>query len=765
MIRIAVSLLLILSLTTHTGLLATEIVVPVRVSASSNSVSNDLDSLWHVDTLRLGAAHYNSATGSNAPYGLLGFHNRIVGCVTSQHSGTQYPGHESYASESPKHSKPKGMWMSANGDVTDAWVEFELPEETDLGQLWIWNWNDAPEIGRRVKQATIQTSTQTTAADQLGKVTYDVNHHTADFPNIGRTQARTPDVVYSFRPGTRSRYLRLANMSNYGDAQLGLAEVLIVAGPEEKPANSDSVQVNSHQVPHADEPHWQLFLDDHIITRSTGFQRIVHHPTPQGVVLKPEKPWESFGVTPWYVGERQGGGYECYYQALYWRKGGGSKNQIAYAISDDGIHWKKPVLNMVDGPTQLLPLENYPLGLGTGPMSKENNILPCGHPRDLFKFGNVRDPKKRYAIGLDFRVNQRIGFCSELPDFINDPNWRDKITDSGGYKPSHYNALEYWDDMAEEWVALRQAPNHPPVRCAGRYASPNLKQWHLDHFLYPDLQDSTDPRYFAEVYGLMGLHLEGIVLGMGFWFHGDRTHHNPELYQDGHRRQTTEEGLIGKSVALGKMEVRLVTSRNGGKTWDRSVSRQPWIPYGTEINSYDRQVRLDCPPLHVGDEDWFYASVVNGDHGMSAGGYGRRSPIFQGALYTQKHNRYVSLRAGNDKQILITKPIKVTGQTLQLNVDGSHGEVRVGIGIDRVIPHKTGAWKFAATLPHYMVKDRWEQTHLEKGFHILDCDPIHTDCIQQNVRWKEANLESLLGKTVRLYIMVQDADLYGFRFM
>ena len=186
MIRIAVSLLLILSLTTHTGLLATEIVVPVRVSASSNSVSNDLDSLWHVDTLRLGAAHYNSATGSNAPYGLLGFHNRIVGCVTSQHSGTQYPGHESYASESPKHSKPKGMWMSANGDVTDAWVEFELPEETDLGQLWIWNWNDAPEIGRRVKQATIQTSTQTTAADQLGKVTYDVNHHTADFPNIGR---------------------------------------------------------------------------------------------------------------------------------------------------------------------------------------------------------------------------------------------------------------------------------------------------------------------------------------------------------------------------------------------------------------------------------------------------------------------------------------------------------------------------------------------------------------------------------------------------
>ena len=115
-------------------------------------------------------------------------------------------------------------------------------------------------------------------------------------------------------------------------------------------------------------------------------------------------------------------------------------------------------------------------------------------------------------------------------------------------------------------------------------------------------------------------------------------------------------------------------------------------------------------------------------------------------------------------QVLITKPIKVTGKTLQLNVDGSRGDVRVGIGIDKVIPHKHGAWGFKAILPQWMVKDRWDQTHLEPGFHINDCESIQADCIEHNVRWKEARLESLLGKTVRLYIMVQDADLYAFRF-
>ena len=176
-------------------------------------------------------------------------------------------------------------------------------------------------------------------------------------------------------------------------------------------------------------------------------------------------------------------------------------------------------------------------------------------------------------------------------------------------------------------------------------------------------------------------------------------------------------------------------------------------------------MRLDCPPLRVGDEDWFYASIYDGDH---AGGQyyhnGRRS-VIRGALYVQKHNQFVSLTAGHAPQILITRPFQVTGKTWQLNADAGRGEVRVGIGIDKPIPHKTGAWEFSAILPHYMVEDRWEQSHLEEGLHINDCLPLTRDCIEHTARWKqEAALEKLVGQTVRLYIRVRDADLYGFRF-
>ena len=75
----------------------------------------------------------------------------------------------------------------------------------------------------------------------------------------------------------------------------------------------------------------------------------------------------------------------------------------------------------------------------------------------------------------------------------------------------------------------------------------------------------------------------------------------------------------------------------------------------------------------------------------------------QGALYTQKHNRYASLTTGTTPQILITKPVKVTGKTLQLNVDASRGEVKVGVGIDRVM--KIPGYP-PGTLPNYVVRDR-----------------------------------------------------------
>ncbi len=477
-------------------------------------------------------------------------------------------------------------------------------------------------------------------------------------------------------------------------------------------------------------PHWALFLDDHWVERSTGFQRVLHHPEPRGIVIHPDQPWETQGMSVMYVGRRADGRFECYYRV---HGANIPPDTTAYALSDDGIHWEKPVLGLVQGPGGL-----------------ENNLVPCGAP---YEMGNVNDPNKRFVMSLGddpLKFKMDLYFTRELPDWENDPNWRDKLV-KVGRKTSYKLGIHFWDDQHQDWVFMRQSPNHPPARCVGRWSTSDLQSWEVRPVLYPDAHDSTDPRFFDEIYGMHAHYTEGLLLGYAEWLIGDQT--RPDL-------AVLEQEMIGRVHMKGTMDIRVTVSRDGGYTWDRTVSREAWIQHGKEQDSYDRMVRIFTSPLPMGDEDWFYCSVVNGDHASGFDYYHGRKPKTSGALYVQKHNRYVSMTAGNTPQFLITKPLKVTGKTLELNVDASRGEVRVGIGIDkRIKVHETMGW-----LPNYMVRDRQGRTHLQEGFQIKQCAPIHSDSIEHQVEWENASLESLLGKTVRLYVMVQDADLYGFRF-
>jgi len=81
------------------------------------------------------------------------------------------------------------------------------------------------------------------------------------------------------------------------------------------------------------EAHWNLFLDNHVITRSTGFSRVIHRPRLRGVVLEGTEDWEARGVTTLYAGRRKDGRLECYYRAH-----GPYGDFTCYALSEDGLH-------------------------------------------------------------------------------------------------------------------------------------------------------------------------------------------------------------------------------------------------------------------------------------------------------------------------------------------------------------------------------------------------------------------------------------------
>src|SRR4051812_7532649 len=66
------------------------------------------------------------------------------------------------------------------------------------------------------------------------------------------------------------------------------------------------------------DQNWQLFLDNYIIARSTGFDRVVHHPRAMGIVIPADKPWETAQAVADFIGRRPDGTYFCLYNTVWW---------------------------------------------------------------------------------------------------------------------------------------------------------------------------------------------------------------------------------------------------------------------------------------------------------------------------------------------------------------------------------------------------------------------------------------------------------------
>src|SRR5580704_11018530 len=95
---------------------------------------------------------------------------------------------------------------------------------------------------------------------------------------------------------------------------LTLALLLITNGAVRA---ADTVETDSPKAVPVDQ-RWQLFLDDYIVARSTGFDRVVHHPRAMGVVIPADKPWESLGNEPEFFTRRQDGSFLGFYEAIWW---------------------------------------------------------------------------------------------------------------------------------------------------------------------------------------------------------------------------------------------------------------------------------------------------------------------------------------------------------------------------------------------------------------------------------------------------------------
>ena len=162
--------------------------------------------------------------------------------------------------------------------------------------------------------------------------------------------------------------------------------------------------------------------------------------------------------------------------------------------------------------------------------------------------------------------------------------------------------------------------------------------------------------------------------------------------------------------------------------WQRICSGTPLIPRGP-AGSYDSGcIYAAATPVVLGNEIRLYYGGNNYRHTDWRDGYL--------CLATLPRDRLAGLAAASQPQpgLIVTHPLRCTGDQLRINADAGEGQVRVGV-VD----------------------------HPELG--LVQCIPMAGNLLDGAVLWQNGQtLAPLVGQSIRLQFELQAATLYTFTF-
>ncbi len=490
----------------------------------------------------------------------------------------------------------------------------------------------------------------------------------------------------------------------------------------------------------------QFLMDNYVVDSTWNCFRTVHQPDkhPGNPVLRPEKSWEQQGIGHagiLYDEDKKRFRLWAWCHDDRPETPADLRNRGIYYESEDGIRWTRPELGIV-------AFEG----------SKANNLFLGGGGIQREPFSVFKLPPRLHAKGK-FGLFYSTGKAGKQPEVGHTMEQRIAFSDDGiHFKDQRENPVIKGRSDADNNVVY-----NPERDVFMQYRRPSVNAHEIRRIAYcesKDLVSWTQPLVVLDpdeldppmLYGLMVTRYQGVYLGtlemyydaVGLFNGGRRALNLPQ------KQAFFKDGRVEKEFHV---DIQLAWSRDG-ILWQRHPARPIFLPNGT-FGSHDwGQVYVHQGIIEKGDKLYLY---YNGNKHLHLPG--PSTSTFN--LATLRKDGFVSLDTPGTGYML-TRPLSCPGGRLQINAKTKPGgfirvAVRNGDGV------KDGewldGWRFDCAAPRYYKEGATAQRGEGEG-------PVFTgDSTAAVLEWKgKANFDSLKGRSIRLHLWMQNAELYSFFF-
>ena len=490
----------------------------------------------------------------------------------------------------------------------------------------------------------------------------------------------------------------------------------------------------------------QLFIDDKFIESSEGVTLVMNPPYQTGeILLTTDQPWEQGAYIGSYNSilkeEGPDGPRIRLWYDLIEGKGvpGNGFRAVAYAESEDGVHFRKPILKLVElkGSKEnnlVFPADLSKMTVGGGSVFRDEN--PSCPPGERYKSWS-----KLYQTPGTYRGANRFWYSGD------GLHWHLYDTMPTGLRAADTQPTWFWDQLIKRYRGYsREKPDLASgkrTRMGGYNESDDMLHW--DSFMIVIRADETDlgrPEGLTR-YAESGEAIEGFTripakvmdfYGPGVFQYGEA----PGIYFamiSAFYHWRMDEGKSWPDTA----DVQLAVSRDG-RQFRRLGGRKPFLRLGPAGSFYSKWVWFMPQPVRMGDELWIYYSGNNDDHsGRVDPKAGQRMTGVTRAIL--RLDGFVSADAAYTGGTLTTPPIIFEGKSLELNLDTSAGgvaQIEIQEASGKPVP----------------------------GYTLAEADELNGNSVRMSVSWQgRTDLSVLAGRPLKLHFKLRDCKLYAYQFV